>query len=78
MDRVLIAYEPIWAQGHRQNATPVMAQEVHAVIRKLLKENLMKQSLLKFLLYGGSMKPDNAQGLLNEPDIDGASSVEPL
>lgn len=72
MDRVLIAYEPVWAIGTGKNATPSMAQEVHAVIRKLLKEKFDEGVAAKVpLLYGGSMKPDNAQDLLSEPDIDG-------
>lgn len=72
MDRVLIAYEPVWAIGTGKNATPEMAQEVHAAIRQFLKEKFDQAIAEKVpLLYGGSMKPDNAKSLLSEKDIDG-------
>ncbi|MBQ2721753.1 MAG: triose-phosphate isomerase [Opitutales bacterium] len=70
--KVVIAYEPVWAIGTGKTATPAMAQEVHAEIRKVLaglfgaeaSENIQ-------ILYGGSMKPENADDLLKEKDIDG-------
>jgi triosephosphate isomerase len=68
----VIAYEPVWAIGTGRNATPEQAQDVHAFIRGLLKE--MYDGMLATeirILYGGSMKADNAAGLLAKPDIDG-------
>ncbi len=71
-ENVVVAYEPIWAIGTGKTATPAMAQEVHAAIRVVLKEVLGAAQAEKVrILYGGSMKPDNADALLAEPDIDG-------
>jgi triosephosphate isomerase len=71
-DHVIIAYEPVWAIGTGKTATPAMAQEVHAFIRKLLTQQFGAESAARILiLYGGSMKPDNADALLAEHDIDG-------
>ncbi|MCC7291160.1 MAG: triose-phosphate isomerase [Phycisphaerales bacterium] len=71
--RLVIAYEPVWAIGTGQTATPQQAQEVHALIRKWLAARVSaKVSAETRLLYGGSVKPDNAAGLLAQPDIDGA------
>ncbi len=68
----VIAYEPVWAIGTGRNATPEQAQEVHGFIRKLLGEMYSKSFADSVrILYGGSMKPDNAKGLLQKPDIDG-------
>lgn len=70
--RVVIAYEPVWAIGTGMTATPESAQEVHAQIRELLKERFSKEIAEDIrILYGGSMKPDNAESLLAEKDIDG-------
>jgi len=73
MAGVVIAYEPVWAIGTGRNATPEQAQEVHALIRSLLREiygdEIAAQTTLQ---YGGSVKPDNAAGLLGQLDIDGA------
>jgi triosephosphate isomerase (TIM) len=67
----VIAYEPVWAIGTGKTATPEMAQEVHAQLRsKLASRNPAAASEMK-ILYGGSMKPDNARELLSMPDIDG-------
>lgn len=69
---VVIAYEPVWAIGTGRTATPAMAQEVHGMIREWLAERFNKTIANKIrILYGGSMKPDNASELLDEPDIDG-------
>jgi triosephosphate isomerase len=71
-ENVVIAYEPVWAIGTGKTATPAMAQEVHAFIRKLLAQQFGAESASRILiLYGGSMKPDNADALLAEQDIDG-------
>ncbi|MDR1497956.1 MAG: triose-phosphate isomerase [Puniceicoccales bacterium] len=71
-DEVIIAYEPVWAIGTGKTATPAIAQEVHAFIRSELSalygDTLSQKTRI---LYGGSMKPDNAAALLAQPDIDG-------
>jgi triosephosphate isomerase len=73
MSDVTIAYEPVWAIGTGKNATPKQAQEVHALIRRLIAEIFgAKVASACLILYGGSVKPDNARELLAEPDIDGA------
>ncbi|MHC4843800.1 MAG: triose-phosphate isomerase [Planctomycetota bacterium] len=70
---VTIAYEPVWAIGTGLTATPQQAQEVHSLIRKLLGE-MYNQDLVGDIriLYGGSVKPDNAAELMGQGDIDGA------
>lgn len=68
---MVIAYEPVWAIGTGKTATPQMAQDVHAVLRsKLAAKDATAASKVQ-ILYGGSMKPDNAKELLMMPDIDG-------
>jgi len=72
-DRLVIAYEPVWAIGTGKNATPEQAQEVHALIRRRLAALFDPATAAKIrLLYGGSVKPSNAKGILDQPDIDGA------
>jgi triosephosphate isomerase len=71
-EKVVIAYEPVWAIGTGLTATPAQAQEVHAFIRSLLREFLGAAAETTRILYGGSVTPDNALSLLSEPDIDGA------
>jgi len=72
LDTLIIAYEPVWAIGTGKTATPDQAQEVHAMIRGLLKEMFSEQfSQAKRILYGGSVKPDNIVALMQEEDIDG-------
>lgn len=69
---VVIAYEPVWAIGTGRTAKPEQAQEVHAFIRKLLAELYDKELATSVrVLYGGSVKPDNVDVLMAEPDIDG-------
>jgi triosephosphate isomerase len=71
-EQVVIAYEPVWAIGTGKTATPAMAQEVHAFIRGLLAAQFGAEIAGRVrILYGGSMKPDNADALLAEHDIDG-------
>ncbi|MEM9227577.1 MAG: triose-phosphate isomerase, partial [Verrucomicrobiota bacterium] len=71
-EQLVVAYEPVWAIGTGKTATPEMAQEVHAAIRKMLTAILGQEAAEKIrLLYGGSMKPANATELLAEKDIDG-------
>ena len=69
----VIAYEPVWAIGTGKTASPAQAQEVHALIRRLLGELFGADTAGKVRIqYGGSVKPDNAKELLGQPDIDGA------
>ncbi|MCL5408629.1 MAG: triose-phosphate isomerase [Candidatus Omnitrophica bacterium] len=70
--KLVIAYEPVWAIGTGKNATPQQAQEVHSFIRKKLSEIYSKDfSEYIRILYGGSVKPDNIDSLMAQPDIDG-------
>lgn len=71
-DRLIIAYEPVWAIGTGRNATPSQAQEVHAFLRAELK-GIYDSAVADRtrILYGGSVKPDNARTLADQPDIDG-------
>lgn len=71
--RLVIAYEPVWAIGTGHNATPEQAQTAHFNIRSKMR-SLYGEKIADGLpmLYGGSVKPDNAGGLLHQPDVDGA------
>ena len=72
LNRMIIAYEPIWAIGTGITAQPEQAQEVHSFIRSCLAKSSSSLSQCVRVLYGGSVKPDNAAALLSMPDIDGA------
>jgi triosephosphate isomerase len=72
LHEVVIAYEPIWAIGTGQVATPEQAQEAIAFVRALVGDRSAEQAEEVRLLYGGSVKPDNAPELLALPDVDGA------
>ena len=67
---MVVAYEPVWAIGTGRVATPDQAQSVHALLRAQLSAATAHAGDMK-ILYGGSMKPDNAASLLSQPDIDG-------
>jgi triosephosphate isomerase len=79
---IIIAYEPIWAIGTGQTATPEMAAEAHRFLRGLADERFGAAAARALpILYGGSVKPDNIKGLMAQPDIDGGlvggASLEP-
>jgi len=70
---VVIAYEPIWAIGTGRTAQPEDAEQVHGWIRRLVERGFggrLAESMR--ILYGGSVKPDNARVLMAQPDVDGA------
>jgi triosephosphate isomerase len=70
--RVVLAYEPVWAIGTGQNATPQQAQEAHAFVRGQVRQRFGEAAAQSLVIqYGGSVKPDNAVTLLHEPDVDG-------
>ncbi len=70
-DKIVIAYEPVWAIGTGKTATADQAQEVHALIRATLAKMNPALADAVRIQYGGSMKPDNAADLMAKPDIDG-------
>ncbi len=73
VDSYVLAYEPVWAIGTGLNATPAQAAEVHSYLRGLLSELASKEMAQRVrVLYGGSVKADNAEALTTEPEIDGA------
>ncbi|MBN1196148.1 MAG: triose-phosphate isomerase [Candidatus Aminicenantes bacterium] len=69
--KIIVAYEPVWAIGTGRTATPEQAQEVHAAIRSMLAGKVSDPARIR-ILYGGSVKPENSLDLLSQPDIDGA------
>lgn len=69
--RIVVAYEPVWAIGTGMTATPDMAQAVHAMLRDKIAAKNSDAAAQVRIIYGGSMKPDNAGQLLAMPDIDG-------
>ena len=73
LDRIIVAYEPVWAIGTGRTATPEQAQEMHAFIRRVFADGYSKNAAADMrILYGGSVKPDNIDGLMSQADIDGA------
>ena len=73
MERIIIAYEPVWAIGTGKTTTPEQAQEMHGFIRQILTEAHSKETADSIrILYGGSVKSENINDLMNETDIDGA------
>ena len=71
VSEMVVAYEPVWAIGTGLSATPQQAQEVHALLRAQLQAASGHASRIR-ILYGGSVKPDNAAAQFDQPDIDGA------
>lgn len=69
--KMVIAYEPVWAIGTGQHASPEQAQRMHAYIRFMIAERDPEFAAQIRIIYGGSMSPSNAQSLLSMPDIDG-------
>lgn len=73
MKNIIVAYEPVWAIGTGKTASPAQAQEVHEFIRDLIEINFSLETANDITIqYGGSVKPDNAEELLSQNDIDGA------
>jgi triosephosphate isomerase (TIM) len=73
LDRIIIAYEPVWAIGTGRTATPEQAQEMHAFVRRVFAQRFTEGTADALrILYGGSVKPDNIAGLMRQPDVDGA------
>ena len=73
MERIIIAYEPVWAIGTGKTATPEQAQEMHGHIRQIVAETHGPEIAANTcVLYGGSVKPDNIATLMSQPDLDGA------
>jgi triosephosphate isomerase len=71
-DEVALAYEPVWAIGTGRTASPETAQEAHAFLRERLAKRIGAAAARVRILYGGSVKPENAAELLARPDVDGA------
>ena len=73
LQRIILAYEPVWAIGTGRTATPEQAQEMHAFIRRVFRAEYTSEAADDLrILYGGSVKPDNVSGLMAQEDIDGA------
>jgi triosephosphate isomerase len=73
MERIIIAYEPVWAIGTGKTATPEQAQEMHGHIRAVLAANHGQAVAGSArILYGGSVKPENIADIMSQPDVDGA------
>ena len=73
LSHIIVAYEPVWAIGTGRTATPEVAAEMHATIRKIIAEIFGEKAAAEVrILYGGSVKPDNISALMKKEDIDGA------
>lgn len=69
---IVLAYEPVWAIGTGETATPEQAQDMHAFIRKTIRKQYGSEVAEQVsILYGGSVKPDNAKEIFSKPDVDG-------
>ena len=72
LKHIILAYEPVWAIGTGETASPEQAQEMHAFIRNLLAEKYGEETAhATSILYGGSVKPNNAQEIFSKADVDG-------
>jgi triosephosphate isomerase len=72
MTKMVLAYEPVWAIGTGQNATPEQAQQAHAFLRSRIASRFGEETARTLpIQYGGSVKPENAASLLHQPDVDG-------
>ncbi len=68
----VLAYEPVWAIGTGETASPEQAQEMHAFIRKTIADEYSQEvAEAVTILYGGSVKPNNAEEIFSKPDVDG-------
>jgi triosephosphate isomerase len=73
ISKIIIAYEPVWAIGTGKTASPDQAQEMHKFIRNVIADSYSEAAAEELTIqYGGSVKPDNAEELMMQPDIDGA------
>ncbi len=73
LDRVVIAYEPVWAIGTGKNATPEQAGTIHGAMREIIEERWGREAAVRArIIYGGSVTPENVDSLVSRPDIDGA------
>ena|SRR5690554_6046878 len=71
-EHIILAYEPVWAIGTGETASPEQAQDMHAFIRKTLADTYGDETAnTVFILYGGSVKPGNAKEIFSKPDVDG-------
>ena len=71
-DKIVLAYEPVWAIGTGETASPDQAQEMHKFIRETLATNYNASVAKEMsIIYGGSVKPDNAKEIFSKPDVDG-------
>lgn len=82
-ERIVIAYEPVWAIGTGKVATPEMAADAHRLLRQQARSTFGTEAALRLrILYGGSVKPDNIRGLMAQTEIDGAlvggASLDPV
>ena len=73
LERIIVAYEPVWAIGTGRTATPEQAQEMHAFVRRVFADRFSQEAASRLrVLYGGSVKPDNVAALMKQADVDGA------
>ena len=71
-DQLVLAYEPVWAIGTGETASPAQAQEMHAFIRQLIAKEISESVASQVrILYGGSVKPGNAGEIFSQDDVDG-------
>ena len=72
LDKIILAYEPVWAIGTGVNATPDQAQKIHKYVRDEISKSFNKDLASSVpILYGGSLKPNNSKEIFSKPDIDG-------